>query len=120
MEFKANVPIYLQVIQDIKHKIITGELALGSKLPSSRELALQYSINPNTAARIYSELETAGISFTRRGIGTFVTEDETLVKSLKSELIENLMEEFVEQTRKLGFSHDEIAELLQTYMGRVM
>ena len=54
MEFKTNIPIYLQVIEDIKQKIIAGTLPLGSKLPSSRELAIEYQINPNTAARIYS------------------------------------------------------------------
>ena len=47
MEFKTNIPIYLQVIEDIKQKIIAGTLPLGSKLPSSRELAIEYQINPN-------------------------------------------------------------------------
>lgn len=75
MEFKTNIPIYLQVIEDIKQKIIAGTLPLGSKLPSSRELAIEYQINPNTAARIYSEMESMGLSYTRRGIGTFVTEN---------------------------------------------
>ena len=45
MEFKTNIPIYLQVIEDIKQKIIAGTLPLGSKLPSSRELAIEYQIN---------------------------------------------------------------------------
>ena len=57
MEYKANIPIYLQVIEDIKRRIIIGEIKLGEKLPSTRELAVQYTVNPNTAARIYNELE---------------------------------------------------------------
>lgn len=115
MDFKANIPIYLQVIQDIKNKIIKGELPLGSKLPSSRELAVMYSINPNTAARIYNELEASGISYTRRGIGTFVTDDETLIDRLRKELLENVIMEFTEQVSILGYTKEEIINLLNTF-----
>ena len=52
MDYKANIPIYLQVIDDIKKRILTGEIKLGDKLPSTRELAVQYTVNPNTAARL--------------------------------------------------------------------
>ena len=48
MDYKANTPIYLQVIDDIKRRILTGEIKLGDKLPSTRELAVQYTVNPNT------------------------------------------------------------------------
>lgn len=85
MEFKSNLPIYLQVIDDIKKKIITGALPLGTKLPSSRELAIQYDINPNTAARVYNEMESLELSYTKRGIGTFVTEDPQVIDRLKQE-----------------------------------
>lgn len=116
MEFKSNIPIYLQVIQDIKHKIINGRIPLGGKLPSSRELALEYQVNPNTAARIYNELELAGITYTKRGIGTFVTEDASLIDRLNQELIENLMGEFTEQTRRLGYKDTEIIDMLREYL----
>lgn len=115
MDFKANIPIYLQVIQDMKNKIIKGELPLGSKLPSSRELAVMYSINPNTAARIYNELEASGIFYTRRGIGTFVTDDETLIDRLRKELLENVIMEFTEQVSILGYTKEEIINLLNTF-----
>jgi len=64
MDYKANIPIYLQVIDDIKKRILTGEIKLGDKLPSTRELAVQYTVNPNTAARIYNELEQCGLCYT--------------------------------------------------------
>ena len=85
MEFKANVPIYLQVIDDIKKQIVTGDLALGDKLPSTRELAVRYQINPNTAVRVYNEMELEGLTFTKRGLGTFVTEDVGKYESIKKE-----------------------------------
>jgi|GEM_PF-3973107 len=75
MKFQTNYPIYLQIADDIKRKIIVGELHPGDKLPSNIDLALQYEVNPNTAVRIYKELEQESISFTKRGIGTFLTED---------------------------------------------
>ena len=64
MKFQTNYPIYLQIADDIKRKIVVGELHPGDKLPSNIDLALQYEVNPNTAVRIYKELEQESISFT--------------------------------------------------------
>jgi DNA-binding transcriptional regulator YhcF (GntR family) len=115
MEFKSNIPIYLQVIDDIKSKIIKKELPLGAKLPSSRELALMYQINPNTAARIYNEMEAMGISYTRRGIGTFVTEDDTVIERLRKEHTDSILSDFAESLTGMGYSPDEIIQLLNRY-----
>lgn len=115
MEFKSNIPIYLQVIQDIERKMLTGELPLGSKLPSSRELALQYQINPNTAARVYNEMELMEISFTKRGIGTFVTEDEARIKRIKQELVSERFVEFVESIADLGITSEELQNMVREY-----
>lgn len=113
MDFKSNVPIYLQVISDIKSKIITGEIQLGSRLPSSRELAVKYQINPNTAARIYNEMELMGLSFTRRGIGTFVTEDTSVIDRLKSEQTDALVNDFITAFKNIGYSCDEIITIIK-------
>ena len=75
MEYNSSLPIYLQVADSIKRDIVTGKLSPGAKLPSVRDLAVEYTINPNTVSRVYKELEMEGICFTRRGMGTFVTED---------------------------------------------
>ena len=56
MRYENDRPIYLQVIEDISRRLIQGELALGEKLPSVREMAVQYQINPNTASRVYKEM----------------------------------------------------------------
>ena len=58
MRYENDRPIYLQVIEDISRRLIQGELALGEKLPSVREMAVQYQINPNTASRVYKEMES--------------------------------------------------------------
>ena len=60
MKFTTNSPIYLNIADAIKRKIVVGELHPGDKLPSNIDLALQYEVNPNTAVRIYKELEQIG------------------------------------------------------------
>lgn len=117
MDFKNNVPIYFQVIEDIKKKIISGALPLGAKLPSSRELAIEYQVNPNTAARIYNEMESMGMSYTRRGIGTFVTEDEHIIDRLKKEMIDEIMTDFDTKLTDMGFTREEIMDMLKKHYG---
>ena len=80
MEFSNNIPIYIQVINEIKKDMVNGVVALGEKLPSGRELAFKYKINPNTANRIYKEMESEEICYTKRGLGTYVTEDVNKLK----------------------------------------
>ena len=102
MKYDASIPIYLQVVTAIKRDIVTGKMKAGDKLPSGRDLAVAYQINPNTSARVYGELEREGITFTRRGLGTFVTEDETLVLRLKEEMAEEVLTRFLEGMKELG------------------
>jgi len=113
MQFNNTIPIYLQVINDIKHEIITSNLLLGEKLPSGRDLALKYQINPNTANRIYKELEAEDLCFTKRGLGTFVTENKETVYMIKNEMAEKLLNEFIEGMNKLGFTNEEIIKILK-------
>ncbi len=115
MEFKNNVPIYLQVIEDIKNRIVLGEVALGDKLPSTRELAIQYQINPNTAVRVYNEMELDGIVFTKRGLGTFVTEDAIMFESMKESMVKSYVCNFIEGMIRLGISKDEMIQYVREY-----
>jgi len=113
MQFNNTIPIYMQVINDIKREIIAGHLVPGEKLPSGRDLALKYQINPNTANRIYKELETEELCFTKRGLGTFVTENKEMVHMIKNEMAEKFLNEFIEGMKKLGFTSEEIIKLLK-------
>lgn len=115
MNYDASMPIYLQVIESIKKDIVSGKLALGDKLPSTREMALQKTINANTAARIYKELELLDIAFTKRGIGTFVTESQDTYNQLKEELSKQYLEGFVKNMKGLGYEKLEIESLLKEY-----
>ena len=115
MEYVTELPIYLQVIRDLEKKIIQGKLKPGDRLPSGRDLAVQYKINQNTAARIYRELEDMGYCFTRRGIGTFLAEDETIFRTLKRERAGELLKSFMEEMKALGFTKEAILSLVSGY-----
>lgn len=115
MEFKNKSPIYLQVIDDMKRRIVLGEIKLGEKMPSTRELALQYVINPNTAVRVYNEMEGMGLVFTKRGLGTFVTEDVEKYNSIRKEMAEGYIKSFMEGMSYIGFSKEEIIKCIEEF-----
>ena len=114
MQFKSNIPIYLQVVEDIKKQIVSGALKPGDKLLSTRELANAYTINPNTAMRVYSELEAEGITFTRRGLGTFVSEDSSLIGKLRHEMAEMFIANFLEEIKAIGCTKEEVLREIDT------
>ena len=70
---RDRTPIYAQLERAFRAAIATGRLAVGDQLPTVRQLAVELSINATTVARVYAELERAGVQETRRGVGTFVT-----------------------------------------------
>ena len=108
MEYNTGAPIYLQVINELKKRMVKGDLKPGEKMPSSRELAVLYKVNQNTAARIYREMESAGYCFTKRGIGTFVSEEENMFENLKKEMAGELLSNFMHEMRDLGFEKKDI------------
>jgi len=114
MNFDPMIPIWLQVATSLKREIVTGRIPPGGKLPGGRDLALQYGINPNTAARIYQELEREGLCATRRGMGTYVTEDTERIQRLRTEMARAAMDRFLSDLRGLGLSGAEAVQLLET------
>lgn len=116
MQYNSRSPIYLQVIDDIAKRMVTGQIPPGEKLPSTRALAVEYEVNPNTAARIYKEMETMGLCYTERGLGTFMTNDATVVERLRRETADKLTREFVRGMKELGFSAQDIKAAIEEGM----
>ncbi len=116
MKFNNNIPIYLQIIESIKQDIVVGKLKTGQKMPSVRELAGILKVNPNTIQRVYQELDREKITFTKRGMGTYVTEEEKTIRSLKKEISQKIILNFVEGMNKLGFSNKELINALKEYL----
>ena len=111
-ELQNDRPIYLQLIERLKLLIISGTYAPGSKLPSVRDLAMEASVNPNTMQKALTELERDGLIITNRTSGRQVTEDEKMIKEQRKELAKKQLEEFLAQMEKLGFTKEEIKELI--------
>ena len=83
VDFKDNVPIYLQIMQDIKKQIAAGKLHEKDKVSSVRELALYYGVNPNTVQKALSELEREGLMKSERTLGRFISIDDEKIKKHK-------------------------------------
>ena len=86
MEFRNSIPIYLQVMEDMKREMVTGGLPAGSRVESIRVLAARYGINLNTMQRVCAELERQGLLETKRGVGSFVTGDWERLSALREEI----------------------------------
>lgn len=112
MEFDPMSPIWLQVVNRIKGSIATGAIGPGDKMPGGRDLAVQFSINPNTAARVYQELERAGLCETRRGMGTYVTGDAERIAQLRSQMAADAAGRYLRDLKILGLSRDDAVRLL--------
>ena len=116
MEFQNGIPIYIQVIRSLQEQIMTGAIKPGDKLPSSRELAMTYQINPNTAARVLKEMDSMGITTTKRGIGTFITDDADKLDTMRKEYAARLIEEFTDKMQRIGCSPEQLPSLLEDFI----
>lgn len=87
MKFEDNLPIYYQIEQQLYYDIVLGKLQPGEKMPSVRQLALDFTVNINTAQHVLSNMQDKGIIYSKRGLGSFVTDDVNLILVLKDEII---------------------------------
>lgn len=116
MEFKDNIPIYLQIEQYLYRQIALGKLTASEKIPSVRKLALELTVNVNTVQRALQQMNSQGILYTKRGEGNFVTEDTKLLSETKQSLINNELEQFVQNMEKFGIGRNELVSTLENYL----
>lgn len=114
-EFQDHLPIYAQLMDTLKRRIITGRYLPGEKLPSVRELAAEAGINPNTVQRAFSELEREGLIYTQRATGKYVTENADEIKSARQALAKTQVSEFLSNMQSLGYSVGDVIVLLQSF-----
>lgn len=112
-EFKDQRPIYIQLIEQIKLKIISGEYKPGQKFPTVRELAEEASVNPNTIQKALAELERSGFVYSQRTSGRFITEDIDMIKEIKLDIAKDQAVNFLKSMKSLGLSNEEIMEFLK-------
>lgn len=112
IEFNDLEPIYIQIVNYFKVMIASKQIEGGEKMPSVRELSADIGVNPNTIQRAYSELERDELLYTQRGKGKYVTEDQGIIKGLRKSMSKGLIDKFINEMNDLGFSKDEIIEII--------
>jgi GntR family transcriptional regulator len=116
LHISANdgVPIYLQIVNQVKYLVASGRLAAGEELPPIRVLAERLVINPNTVARAYRELEIAGIVEKRRTAGTFVSDSGSpLARRERVRILTERIDALLAEARQLNVAVDEILQLVR-------
>lgn len=113
--FKEDRPIYTQLLEQIQARIVTGQYKIGERLPSVRELAAEAGVNPNTMQRALAELERIGLVYSQRTSGRMITDDAQKIGEMKMQLAQDVIEEFLQNMKKLGYEQKEIAQLIEQY-----
>jgi GntR family transcriptional regulator len=117
MEFQidtaSRTPIYRQLIAQIREGVARGRLSPDQRLPSVRELSRQLVVNPNTIARVYTELEREGVLNTRPGLGVFVAQPRhELTKRVRKDRLLGLVDGLLTESVHLGFTAEEVLALV--------
>lgn len=111
--FNSDMPIYTQLISQIKFAIVSGELPPGERMSTVRDLASEAGVNPNTMQRAFQELEREGLVFSQRSSGRFVTEDVSIIEKAKMALAQEHISKFISSMERLGYDRAEIIALLE-------
>ena len=111
--FDNDRSIYIQLVEQIQNRIVTGFYKPGSKLASVRELAGEAEVNPNTMQKALAELERTGLLHSQRTSGRFVTDDERRITEMKKQSAKEAIYSFLKQMKSLGFETQEIIQLIK-------
>lgn len=112
--YDQNRPIYLQIVEKIKRDIVNGAIKPGDKILSMSDMSEKMDVNPNTMFRVYKELDNEGIIESRRGLGSFVVEDDKLVGKLLTEISDGILFNAIDGLRELKFSDKQIIDAMET------
>ena len=115
MEWKIdnNKPVYIQLVEQLKVKIISGEIELDSKLDSVRSLAADAMVNPNTMQKALAELEKEGFVYSKRTSGRFVTDNKELIENERKNLVKDNVKKTLDTLINLGYTNEEILNLVE-------
>ena len=112
-EFRGDTPIYAQLMDQLRRRIVSGDLPPGSRLPSVRDLAAEAGVNPNTMQRAMQQLEREGLVYAQRSNGRFVTEDTAVIQKAREKLAFEHVRRYRAEMKSLGFSEREMISLLE-------
>lgn len=112
MNFNEDRPIFLQLAEIFIQELVSGEIKKSDKLPSVREIAKTYKVNPNTVTRSIDELVGTGLFEVKRGMGTYVINDEAKIKEKRRSYIKKRVENTLEEFQNLGIDKNEFVKLI--------
>jgi GntR family transcriptional regulator len=119
-DFRSHVPIYVQIVERVKHLVATEALKPGDQLPTVRQLAADLRVNFNTVARAYRILDEAGVISTQQGRGTYVLEapPPEQAKLLRQAALTALIQSFLAEAARLGFEAEEVSQDVDELISR--
>jgi len=115
LDHRHPTPIHAQIENGIRAAIATGRLAVGAQLPTVRQLAVELAVNANTVARVYAELERAGVLETRRGVGTFVAASQPQggQRRGRDPELRAIVQRCLDEAAARGFTGEEVARQMK-------
>jgi GntR family transcriptional regulator len=115
LDFRSHIPIYVQLVERVKHLVATGSLQPDDQLPTVRQLAAELRVNFNTVARAYRLLDEAGVISTQQGRGTYVLEVPPPEEAgrLRRQALDGLCRNFLLEAYRMGFETEEVGAGLQ-------
>ncbi|MBR4262294.1 MAG: GntR family transcriptional regulator [Bacilli bacterium] len=111
--FDNNIPIYIQLLEYMKIYLISGTFKCGDKLPSVRDFASTFKVNPNTMQKALSELESMNLIYTERTNGKYVTKDQKLIDKLKDEYAMTLAKSYMQGMKRIGLGKADSIKYLE-------
>lgn len=114
----SSLPVYQQIIQSVKHQVMTAKMHAGQQLPSVRKLAKELNINPNTVQKAYAILHRDGIIYSLKGKGDFVADNAALLKEMKRADVVEKLEAATREARDSGMWIDEIFTMVDEVYSR--
>lgn len=120
VDFASSTPLYAQLKEQVLYSIASGKIKSGSKLPSVREVSTELRINPSTVTQAYRELEYEKIIFTKKGQGTFVSENSVQMSSKEKEQILNqVIEKVIIKAHHLGTNSNDLLKLFKAQLKKM-
>jgi GntR family transcriptional regulator len=114
ISLRDGVPIYRQIVNQVRYQIASGHLDIGAELPPIRTLAEMLQVTPNTVVKAYDALQAEGLLVKRQGAGTYVSELASPIrKSEQRRILTQRADALLAEARQLNFSYDEVLELLE-------
>ena len=113
LTFDNNIPIYIQLLEYMKIYLLSGVFKCGEKLPSVRDFATTFKVNPNTMQKALAELESMKLIYTERTNGKFVTKDKKLIEKLKDEYALTLAKSYLEGMKRIGLGKADSIKYLE-------